>query len=230
MDLTVKFKPRKINLEPRDIFQISNLVDGEVVHDPRGKHLPGAPFVINHGDVGSKKFPSIIFPAPNPVEFYLFSALQSLEAIPSLEEEVKKDPKRINALLLEEFRFCIFAVGSLEAFINQMIPPTFIYTDKEVTVSKEEIERWWSLEDKFKKVIPQIAEIRIASDARRWGVITQLIGLRNDLMHLKACLQVSDFRSYQDLYRRLLDNDYLESYSVIKDTISSIATSVTVGS
>ena len=42
------------------------------------QHKPGATFVINHGDIGSKKFPKIMFPAPNPIEFYLYSAFKHL--------------------------------------------------------------------------------------------------------------------------------------------------------
>ena len=69
-ELRVKFRPRKINLEPRDLSVISPLADGEIVEDPLGRHKPGTTFVINHGDIGSVKFPKIMFPAPNPIEFY----------------------------------------------------------------------------------------------------------------------------------------------------------------
>ena len=55
-EMKIKFKPREINLEPKDIFKISNLFQGEIVEDPLGRHKPGASFVINHGDIGSVKF------------------------------------------------------------------------------------------------------------------------------------------------------------------------------
>ncbi len=221
----MKFKPRKIELEPKNIFNLSNLADGEIVNDPAGRHQPGASFVINHGDIGSTKFPGIMFPAPNPIEFYLFSTFESLEKIKALELEVKTDQKKVNALILEDIRFCIFSVCAIESFVNQIIPATYEYNDGTKKVSKNEIERYWKLEDKFKTIVPQISGISIAGDAKKWATITDLIDLRNHLIHLKTTYPiVSDFRSYQDLYRRLLDLDYEETFSVVKDTISQIAT------
>lgn len=225
MDMTVKFKPRKIDLEPKDIFNLSNLADGEIVNDPTGRHQPGASFVINHGDIGSTKFPGIMFPAPNPIEFYLFSTFESLRKIESLEKEVKTDQKKVNALILEDIRFCIFGICALESFVNQIIPGTYEYDDGTKKIPKNEIERWWKLEDKFKIIVPKLTGISVAGDAKKWKTITDLISLRNDLIHLKTTYPVvSDFRSYQDLYKRLLDMDYDETYSIIKDTISKIAT------
>ena len=127
-------------------------------------------------------------------------------------------------MILEEIRFCIFAVGALEAFVNQMITATFTYTDNGKTFSKKDIERCWSLEDKFKKIIPLIAGVRVVDDTKKWCIVTLLIGLRNDLIHLKTAYPVvSDFQSYQVLYRRLLDNNYAECFDVVKAIISSIA-------
>lgn len=223
--LRVKFKPRKINLEPRDILNLSNLADGEIIEDPTGRHQPGVSFVINHGDIGSVKFPSIMFPSPNPVEFYLFSTLSNLENIRKLETDVVKDPKKVNALLLQEFQFCIFAVSSLEAFINQIIPAGYSYTDKKgIIFTKEQIENTWSIEDKIKKVITDITGVAVAADSNKWGVLISLVNLRNDIIHLKTTHpEVSDFRSYQNLYKRLLDHDYENSFSVLKDIITMLA-------
>jgi hypothetical protein len=226
-ELEVKFKPRKLNLEPNDITQLSNLADGEVVKDSRGKHEPGASFVINHG-VDSKKFPSLTFPAPNPIEFYLFSTYKNLQNIIQLEKEIQNDVKKVNALLLEEIQFCIFSICALEAFVNQIIPADYEYKDKERNVPKTEIERWWPLEDKFKKVVLDLTGISIASDSKEWGVITDLIDLRNHLIHLKTLYpQVSDFRSYQELYRRLLDNEYDKIFTVVKSVMGKISASKT---
>lgn len=225
MDMIVKFKPKKIDLEPKDILNLSNLVEGEIVHDPTGRHQPGALFVINYGDISSTKFPDIMFPAPNPVEFYLYSTFESLQKIKSLEKEVKADQKRVNVLILEDIKFCIFGICALESFVNQIIPATYEYDDGKKKVNKNEIERYWKLEDKFKIIITQISGISIAGDAKKWSTITDLIALRNDLIHLKTTYpEVSDFRSYQDLYKRLLDLNYGETYEVIKDTLSLIAT------
>ncbi len=224
-ELKVKFKPRQINLEPRDTLKISNLADGEIVEDPLGRHKPGTTFVINHGDIGSTKFPKIMFPAPNPIEFYLYSALRNLDAILALEPVVAKDYTKVNSLLAEEFQFCISVIAALEAFINQTIPGDFEYEDKKIIVSKIQIEREWSIEDKLKKVIPRVVNIAVAGDFKIWTALTSLIELRNDLIHLKTAYPVvSDFRSYQDLYRRLLDNNYEASFKVIKDVIQIIAT------
>ena len=224
-EMKVKFKPRKIDLNPRDILKISNLADGEIIEDPLGRHKSGTVFVINHGDIGSTKFPKIMFPAPNPVEFHLFSALESLEKIKILENEVRSDNKKVNLLLLQNFHFCIFSTSSLESFLNQIIPNDFIYKDKKENFTKKDIERNWSIKEKIKKAIPEITGVTIANDAAKWNILTSLIDLRNDIIHLKTVTQPSDFRSYQDLYRRLLDHDYKLSYKVIQDVISIIGTS-----
>ena len=224
-ELRVKFKPRKIDLEPRDLGALSNLADGEIVEDPLGRHKPGTTFVINHGDIGSLKFPKIMFPAVNPIEFYLFSALKNLDAIRELEKEVASNPKKINHLLLEEFQFCIFAVTAVESFVNQMLPGDFVYKDKKGTSTKAELEKAWSIEDKLKKAIPQAVNVSIAGDSTLWSSLTTLISLRNDLVHLKTTYPiVSDFRSYQDVYRRLLDNDYDKSYKAVQEVIKRIGT------
>jgi hypothetical protein len=223
-EMRLRFKPRQINLEPKDILKISNLAEGEIIEDPLGRHLPGTSFVINHGDIGSVKFEKIMFPSPNPIEFYLYSALKNLENIRVLEPVVKKDYSNVNLLLLEEFQFCIFSVSALEAFLNQIIPNDFEYKDKKLILSKAQIERNWSIEEKLKKAIPQITNVTIAGDAKKWATLTSLLKLRNDLIHLKTALVDSDFRSYQDLYRRLLDHDYEASYIVLKDVISTIGT------
>jgi hypothetical protein len=222
--LRVRFKPRQINLEPLDASKISYLADGEVIEDPLGRHKPGTTFVINHGDLGSLKFPKIMFPAPNPIEFYLYSALKNLESIQKLEQTVAKDYSQVNSLLVEEFQFCIFSIAALEAFINQTIPGTYEFKDQKGSVSKAKIESEWSIQDKLKIIIPKVSGISVAGDYKIWTILTSLIGLRNDLIHLKTAYPVvSDFRSYQDLYRRLLDNDYAESFKVVQKVIGMIA-------
>ena len=126
-------------------------------------------------------------------------------------------------------QFCIFAVCALEAFINQIIPATYEYDEGSKKSSKKEIERYWTLEYKFKTIVPEITGISIASDTKKWKTITDLISIRNDLIHLKTTYPVvSDFRSYQDMYKRLLDLNYRETFSVLKNTINQIATQQSV--
>ena len=165
-----------------------------------------------------------MFPAPNPVEFYLFSAFKNLENIKVLEQEVAKDYGKVNALLLKEFQFCIFLTSAVEAFLNQIIPNNFVYNDKKINVSKKEIERYWSIENKIKKAVPQITDINITSDSTRWGALLSLIKLRNDIIHLKTISQSSDFKSYQELYKELLDHNYELSYAVVTYIIKTIGT------
>ena len=221
-ELKVKFKPRKIDLEPRDLSKLSNLADGEIVEDPLGRHKPGVSFVINHGDLGVAKFPLLMFPAVNPVEFYLFSALQNLEQIRQFEPKVAADSKQINHLLLAEFQFCIFAACALEAFVNQIIPGDYKHIDGAVTTEKSEIEMRWTLEEKIKKVIPRVTGLSVAGDTPLWAAFTTLVNLRNDIVHLKTTYPVSDFRSYQNLYSRLLGNDYEASYRTVQEVIRRI--------
>ena len=222
-ELRVKFTPRKIDLEPRDLSKLSCLAEGEIVEDPLGRHAPGAKFVISHGQIGSVKFPKLIFPAVNPIEFFLFSTRQSLESIRVIEKDVLKNHNRINFLLLEEFQYCISSVAAIEAVINQTIPGDFEYVKKKKKIAKNEIEKYWKLEDKIKKVIPKITGVAVAGDSRIWKPLIELIALRNDLIHLKTTYPViSDFQSYQDLYRRLLDHDYESSYKAVKDVIRVI--------
>lgn len=222
-ELQVKFTPRKIDLEPHDLSKLSCLAEGEIVEDPLGRHAPGAKFVISHGEIGSVKFPKLIFPAINPIEFFLFSTRQSMENIRIIQPDVLKNHSRINFLLLDEFQYCISSVAAIEAFINQIIPGDFEYVESGKKIPKNEIEKYWKLEDKIKKAIPRITGVALASDSKTWKPLIELIALRNDLIHLKTTYPViSDFQSYQDLYRRLLDHDYEASYKAMKDAIRAI--------
>lgn len=223
-EIRIKFKPRKIELEPRDLLNLSCLADGEIVEDPLGRHKPGTTFVINHGDIGSQKFPNIMFPAINPIEFYLYSAVRNLDKIKELEIEVAKDSEKINHLLLEQFQFCIFSVAAIEAYLNQIIPTDFEYHQNKKIVFKSELEQKWSIEDKLKKAIPHLVSVSVAGDTILWNRLKSLIALRNDLIHLKTAYPIiSDFHSYQDLYRRLLDFDYEMAYKTIQEVIRKIA-------
>jgi hypothetical protein len=85
----------------------------------------------------------------------------------------------------------IFAFSAIEAFANESIPPGFSYTTlnnkkESVTLTKDEIERNISLDEKLKKVLPQAHSVSSPAGAKPWQRFKELKKVRDRLIHLKS--------------------------------------------
>lgn len=78
-------------------------------------------------------------------------------------------------------------IMSVESFINNFIPDDFILEDKKGRRTKKDIEKNFSLKDKFKDVIPKIKKIDNYRDYQtEYSRIIQLSEIRNSFVHLKT--------------------------------------------
>jgi hypothetical protein len=211
--LNIRWTPRKINLEVNDLNDISPLYTGETTEDFQGKnlHKKGAEININHM-IKTKKYGEIMFIAPNPVEFYLYGSKKSLDNIGSYK--IKNDDSlfKNNQLFFEMISFLIYLYSALEALINQKIPQDFIYIDGSgISFKKEDIESKFSIKEKVKDIL----NIKVKK-IKYWPNILNFIQLRNNVTHLKTTVMGSEFKSYESLYKDLLDFNYNEVYEDTK--------------
>ena len=199
--LTIKWMPRKINLDIKNLDQVSPLYEGETIEDFQLEkfHKKGAKFNINH-KIKTKKYGDIMFIAPNPIEFYIYGAKQSLEKLNGIVIDNSVDDLfKGNSVLFEGMSFVIYLCSALEALINQKIPKTInIIVDKRVYTDKSEVEKLLSIEDKIKHVVG----LKVG-DLRYWTNIKYFIRMRNDIIHLKTTTEISDFKSYEEMYIKL---------------------------
>ena len=99
-----------------------------------------------------------------------------------------------NIRLYDYFEYIQMAIISIttavEALTNALIPDDFILEDikdgQTIQMNKTEIERTKSIVVKLKKVIPKALSCGSPTRLKSWTKFTQLIDLRNDLIHLKS--------------------------------------------
>lgn len=217
--LKIKWIPRRINLEVDDINKISPLYEAEALEDFQGEkfHKKGAKLNINHM-IETEKYGQIMFISPNPIEFYLFGAKQSLNKIIQSEIIIENQLFKNNHLLFEMMSFFMYLYSSLEALVNQKIPKNISYKKKfNILFLKKDIEKKLSIEEKIKKIL----KIHV-NDIKYWQEFLDFIELRHEVVHLKTATEESDFKSYDLIYKRLLNFDYKKSFENIKDLMKII--------
>lgn len=105
----------------------------------------------------------------------------------------------------------IFAFTALEAFANEVIPPDFVYNFKSekktdsVPLTKAEIERRVSLDEKLKKVIPEAHKLRGPNGTKVWQDYKELKGVRDRLIHLKSIDRKPSGPEHQTLWGLMLE-------------------------
>lgn len=99
-----------------------------------------------------------------------------------------------NVQLYDYFEYIQTAIISIttavEALTNALIPDDYIFEENKdsqiIKSNKTEIERTKSIIVKLKKIIPKALSIIPPTTLKSWTKFTQLIDLRNDLIHLKS--------------------------------------------
>jgi len=80
--------------------------------------------------------------------------------------------------------------SSVESLTNALIPDDFVFEekvkDKINTLNKAEIEKSKSTIDKLKFIVPQALKIKSPSTFKCWSKFTDLVKLRNDIIHTKT--------------------------------------------
>jgi hypothetical protein len=104
----------------------------------------------------------------------------------------------------------IFSFTALEAFANEVIPADFTYQFKSnkksgtVPLSKAEIERQVSLDEKLKSVLPQAHNIKSPNGTKPWQDYKELKDVRNRLIHLKSIDRKTSGPEHQTLWGLML--------------------------
>ncbi len=217
--LSIKWVERKINLDVGDINDVSPLYEAEALEDFQGEHFHEKGFKLNINHViKTEKYGQIMFIAPNPIEFYLYGAKKSLDKIQQHTPVAKGQLFKNNDLIFEMISFLIYSYSALEALVNYKIPKDTSYEKRlGIFISKEEVEGNLSIEEKIKSVLG----IAVGS-LEYWPKILNFIKLRHSVTHLKTASEESDFRSYDAVYKELLDFDYEDSFVNIKSLMKEV--------
>ncbi len=84
----------------------------------------------------------------------------------------------------------VFSFTAIEAFANEAIPESFVYTvqrdEGTATLSKADIERRIGLDEKLDTILPSVLSVPSPKGTRPWEKYRTLKKLRDRLVHLKA--------------------------------------------
>jgi hypothetical protein len=100
--------------------------------------------------------------------------------------------------------------SAIEAAVNEMIPEAFVYHrsrksgQEAVSMTRHEIERAVSLDEKLKKVLPQALNIANPAGGNLWPAYQELQDLRDRLIHLKSVDRKSSGVEEDTIWGRLL--------------------------
>ncbi|MGA9779257.1 MAG: hypothetical protein WBS33_13385 [Verrucomicrobiia bacterium] len=117
----------------------------------------------------------------------------------------------------------VFAYSSLEAFVNEDVPDSFVYAmaDKKCTrnFNKEQIERSLNLDTKLGDVLPQVLKIATPKGGKAWTEYDKLQDLRDRIIHMKT--KDRDFRGKDasSIWNALLTNPLPETYRTAKNVM-----------
>jgi hypothetical protein len=183
------------------------------------------------------------FALPNVAAMYLSIAQRALAQGASLLATVLGGPRRqtaegtriiaetSEAPFLDAIEYLsagvIFSYSAVEAFANYSIPDTYVYErDREddrcrETYTREQIERWLSLDVKLDKVLPQILSVSSPKGTGVWQEYAWLKELRDRLVHLKSADWRRSGPEEADgiLWTRLLDTSVPRAAAIAARTI-----------
>ena len=113
----------------------------------------------------------------------------------------------------------IFAYAALESFSNEIIPADFKYNFRrskksEEEIAKPDIERFVSLDEKLKRVIPQAHNLKSPASSKHWASYKKLRQMRDRIVHLKSIDRRSSGPEHQTLWAEMISRRY-ENYPKI---------------
>jgi len=105
----------------------------------------------------------------------------------------------------------IFSFTALEAFANEVVPSDFVYHFKSekkaepIALTKPDIERRVSLDEKLKRVLPEAYKFQSPSGTKVWQEYKVLKEVRDRLVHLKSIDRKSSGPEHQTLWGLMLE-------------------------
>ncbi len=117
----------------------------------------------------------------------------------------------------------VFAFTALEAFVNEIIPSDFRYEKKSKKATeiytKEEIERWVSIDEKLDKIIPTILKVGTPKGRdRSWQGFKDLKNIRDRLIHMKSDDRKSSGPEAKTIWTELMKTEppYILAFTIVK--------------
>lgn len=148
------------------------------------------------------------FKEPNPIQLYFNVASENFDEAHKFQKKLLQDNDIIEDSSLFNVFFkrittgIVFLVMSIERQLNQIIPDKIEINNK----NKNEIE-FESFEDKIKIYVSNSKILGLdfsKSNNFDYTNITQMINLRNDLIHLKTQSETNQTK-YSELFKRIID-------------------------
>ena len=181
-----------------------------------------------------KKKPFLLL-EPNPVTFYYSIAYDLLQQIESARKQIEMylnaevDGSREKERMLHVTYSYVFKVASigvifsfsaLEAFMNQQLPDYAGIEFNGKLLTKDDIQRWTSFDDKLHKIIPKLTSRNFCElYPAKAATIQNLKKLRDELIHLKQ-KRKDGVTSYNDIYQDMLNLNLKRIVSTIKSFVN----------
>lgn len=174
-------------------------------------------------------------PEPHPVVLYFHGAQNYLSHVKEGREKLfaqlnatPATPQKILDAFYAHFGhitlYTTFLYNALEAFINFSIPEGYehrrVRTDKTELLSKEQIQRHSTFQEKIKEVIPGATGKKFHQDyASKYETLLKLKECRDEIIHTKTYGNIQS-NPYKKLFVMALDFDYLAAIWAVRDYIN----------
>ena len=174
---------------------------------------------------------NIIFSEPNPVSFYYSlakGAALDIKKYRKLLDQFYSDKTKLpigfqNDIIIFSYIFkvgsvgIIFSFSAIEALLNQLIPDDYTTIKKIKKLTKAEIQRYFSFEEKITSIIPNITNKKfIDKYPQKYDLIKKLKKRRDELIHLKNNKE-ENITYYTKIYQDVLEINLTELVQATKD-------------
>ena len=169
----------------------------------------------------------IVLPELNPVTIFYSNALMThknlissqkslIEDSPTLKDNRKLvDPKKFGNFFQLATNCIINLQATIETYANSIITDDYQPIDKNGNQIKK-----LSLDYKINTAIPEIKKDKFKRINRKDdNIIRRIIGLRNDIIHLKPSPERTNTK-YKDLYKRLIKFDYTTAIFAVRNFVN----------
>ncbi|KAA6439694.1 hypothetical protein FEM33_11360 [Dyadobacter flavalbus] len=222
----------KKNITPQQIQDILQIAAREVekAGGIMATSMGGGRFVNTSFKASANKRMFINFPEPNPICIYYKSANDHLDkSLPFRDQVLNMDgfpsaQQKFDAFVdyfQETSEGVTLLSKTIEGFLNQQIPDD---TELEIDGKKGKARlEWLPIGTKLRELMIQLKDIDFyKTNQIEYYKITEMIALRDDLVHLKTTVK-SNFTVYQELFKRLVDFDHVGCSNSVFTFVNKIA-------
>ncbi|MDD4416604.1 MAG: hypothetical protein PHI70_07465 [Proteiniphilum sp.] len=168
---------------------------------------------------------------PNPVTFYFSIAFDLVSQFENAKAHLKEllkltEPNDTSLAIIYSAIFRLGSIGvvfsflSIEAFMNQKLPDYQKINFKNKKVTKDEIQRWASFDEKLTNIIPQVTNKDFCKKYSKQGILLKdYKKTRDELIHLKQ-KKTDGLASYSKIYQDILNLDLNKLVQIIKTYIN----------